>query len=55
MAAARELRDRWLEHVNEGKTLIEEAGKYAVSKILPANVGYALPAPARPALLLPAA
>jgi hypothetical protein len=28
VAAARELRDRWLEHVNEGRMLIEGAGKY---------------------------
>jgi hypothetical protein len=33
VAAARELRDRWLEHVNGGRTRIESAGKYDVSKI----------------------
>lgn len=47
IAAARELRDRWLEHVNAGEMLLEGAGKYDVSR--------ALPAPAQPALLLPAA
>jgi hypothetical protein len=36
VAAARELRDRWLEHVNSGQTLIEGAGKYDVTRALPA-------------------
>jgi N-acetylglutamate synthase-like GNAT family acetyltransferase len=30
VAAARELKDRWLEHVNAGQALIESAGKYDV-------------------------
>src|SRR5688572_33420086 len=34
VAAARELRDRWLEHVNAGETLIEGAAKYDVSRSL---------------------
>jgi hypothetical protein len=35
-AAARELRDRWLEQVNNGgEMLIESAGKYDVARILP--------------------
>ena len=36
VAAARELRDRWLEHVNSGATLIESAAKYDVTRALPA-------------------
>jgi hypothetical protein len=48
IAAARELRDRWLEHVNSGQTLIDDAGKYDVTRALPAM-------PERPTLLLPAA
>jgi hypothetical protein len=39
VAAARELRDRWLEHVNsggDGAMLIEDAGKYDVTRVLPA-------------------
>jgi hypothetical protein len=47
VAAARELRDRWLEHVNTGQTLIESSGKYDV-------VRQALPAPVVPAKLLAA-
>jgi N-acetylglutamate synthase-like GNAT family acetyltransferase len=35
VAAARELRDRWLEHVNAGEMLLESAGKYDVSRALP--------------------
>jgi hypothetical protein len=30
LAKARELRDRWLEHVNSGAMLLESAGKYDV-------------------------
>ena len=37
VAAARELRDRWLEHVNSGATVIESAGKYDVTRALPAS------------------
>jgi GNAT superfamily N-acetyltransferase len=65
VSAARELRDRWLEHVNAGEMLLEGAGKYDVSKTLPAMSSVessavegtrALPAmPERPTLLLPAA
>jgi hypothetical protein len=33
--AARELRDRWLEHVNAGGTLLESSGKYDVTRALP--------------------
>ena len=36
VAAARELRDRWLEHVNAGGSLLESAGKYDVARVLPA-------------------
>jgi hypothetical protein len=32
LAKARELRDRWLEHVNSGQALIESAGKYDVAR-----------------------
>jgi hypothetical protein len=48
VAAARELRDRWLEHVNSGQTLIESAGKYDVTRALPARSaveGFARPHP----------
>jgi hypothetical protein len=53
IAAARELRDRWLEHVNAGEMLLEGAGKYDVSKTLSAVDRPAMPE--RPTLLLPAA
>jgi len=43
IAAARELRDRWLERVNSGQYLPQAAGKYEVSKAL------AAPALAEPA------
>jgi GNAT superfamily N-acetyltransferase len=48
IAAARELRDRWLEHVNSGATMIEDAGKYDVTRAL-------VELAERPTLLLPAA
>jgi hypothetical protein len=32
IAAARELRDRWLEQVNTGQFVIESQGKYDVSR-----------------------
>ena len=35
IAAARELRDRWLAHVNAAEMLLEGAGKYDVSRALP--------------------
>jgi hypothetical protein len=35
VAAARELRDRWLEEVNSGRVLPEAAMKYEVSRALP--------------------
>ena len=35
VAAARELRDRWLEHVNGGEMVLEGAGKYDVTRALP--------------------
>jgi hypothetical protein len=34
VAAARELRDRWLEHVNAGETIVLAQGKYDVSRTL---------------------
>jgi len=37
VAAARELRDRWLERVNSGQLLPEAAGKYDVSRQLEAT------------------
>ena len=46
VAAARELRDRWLEHVNGGGALLASEGKYDVARVLPAG---------SPAPLLPAA
>jgi hypothetical protein len=36
VAAARELKDRWLEHVNNGGEAMLATGKYDVSRILPA-------------------
>ena len=39
IAAARELRDRWLEHVNSGEFLLEGAGKYDVTRALPVRAG----------------
>jgi N-acetylglutamate synthase-like GNAT family acetyltransferase len=35
VAAARELKDRWLEHVNSGEMLIESVGKYDLTRVLP--------------------
>jgi hypothetical protein len=35
VATARELRDRWLEHVNSGEMQIESASKYDVTRALP--------------------
>jgi hypothetical protein len=35
VALARELRDRWSEHVNSGQMLIEGVGKYDVARALP--------------------
>ena len=48
VAAARELRDRWLERVNANPSVLTSAGKYDVSKELPAPVAkeiLALPQP----------
>src|SRR5688500_2089830 len=45
VAAARELRDRWLEHVNSGATLIESVGKYDVTRALPEASTVELPEP----------
>ena len=36
-AAARELRDRWLEQVNAGAYAIGGAGKYDLSRMIDAN------------------
>jgi ribosomal protein S18 acetylase RimI-like enzyme len=47
VAAARELKDRWLERVNAGEYLFESAGKYDLTR-------QALPAPVSPAKLLAA-
>lgn len=47
VAAARELRDRWLEHANADPSALVSAGKYDVSKRLAApadQVGTAIPA-----------
>jgi hypothetical protein len=51
VAAARELRDRWLERVNAEEYLLEGAGKYDATRAL-------LPSPSQstaPIALLPAA
>ena len=37
VAAARELRDRWLEQVNAGAYVLEDAGKYDVSRLIDAS------------------
>ena len=42
VARARELRDRWLEHVNSGAMVMEEAGKYDVTRVFPAAPAWAL-------------
>jgi hypothetical protein len=39
VALARELRDRWSEHISAGHMLIEGAAKYDVARILPAAPG----------------
>jgi hypothetical protein len=40
VAAARELRDRYLEHVNSGAMQLEPAGKYDVSRALPSPASH---------------
>jgi hypothetical protein len=42
VAAARELKDRWLERLNGGDEPILPAGKYDVTRILPANAPRAM-------------
>ena len=61
IAAARELRDRWLEQVNDGGARLEAAGKYEVGRTL-CGAGFQLESvdnqavtPAPPLPLLPAA
>jgi len=63
IAAARELRDRWLERVNApgGASILTSSGKYDVARALPHGSGQALESPpqrttviARPAPELPA-
>jgi hypothetical protein len=59
VAAARELRDRWLERVNAGEHVLAGGGKYDVSRALAAPSS-ASPSSStllmnRPAALLPAA
>jgi hypothetical protein len=41
LAKVRELRDRWVEHVNGGEMLLESAGKYEVTRALGASPGSA--------------
>jgi hypothetical protein len=53
VAAARELRDRWLERVNAGEHLLAGDGKYDVSRALVARSATALVD--RPVAMLPAA
>ena len=48
VAKARELRDRYLEHVNDGRMILGARGKYDVSRALSGRVlmqGHALPSP----------
>jgi N-acetylglutamate synthase-like GNAT family acetyltransferase len=54
VAAARELRDRWLERVNAGEHVLARDGKYDVSRALVAP-SLSTPVVNRPAALLPAA
>lgn len=49
VAAARELRDRWLERVNAGQYLPQACGKYEVSRMLAADGATDSPIPALPA------
>jgi hypothetical protein len=51
VAATRELKDRWLEHVNAGGMLIEGVGKYDLTRALPARPVGANFVAAGPALL----
>jgi hypothetical protein len=51
VAKARELRDRWLEHVNAGQASIESAGKYDVVRVLPAINAVESPATVPQAML----
>jgi hypothetical protein len=39
VAAARELRDRWLEKINSREDVIESSGKYDVARLLPDGRG----------------
>jgi hypothetical protein len=58
VAKARELRDRYLEHVNSEANALRAIGKYAVSRTLSAVEGGRLPDPtrdAKPIAMLPAA
>jgi hypothetical protein len=51
VAAARELKDRWLEHVNGGGEDLLPTGKYDVTRVLPAKISPATLLPNSPALL----
>jgi hypothetical protein len=53
VAKARELRDRWLEHVNSGGLELTSQGKYDVTRALPDQSAIRNRQPAIP--LLPAA
>jgi hypothetical protein len=56
VAAARELRDRYLEHVNAGGMALEGEGKYDLTRALPASPAAAASRQlGPPSLLLPAA
>ncbi len=54
VAAARELRDRWLERVTEDPSLLTSHGKYELARALPAPAS-ASPVPATPVLPAPLA
>jgi len=58
IAKARELRDRYLEHVNSEAHALRAIGKYEVSRTVSAVKGSRLPDPtrdAKPIAMLPAA
>jgi hypothetical protein len=53
IAAARELRDRWMEEVNSGRFLPADSGKYEVSRALPERASAEKSQPTRRALIPP--
>ena len=54
-AMVREVKDRWLEQLNNGELVLEPAGKYDVTRVLPQRMATSGVPSARPMPLLPAA